>query len=606
MKQFRQNIRQKLWYKIVSWVSVPLVILFGIHVMEYMNYRSVSAVFDLWSRNFGTYKFSLLITLILSAVLLFICKKIWVFTAVYGGLSLILGTINCVKLIVNGDYFYPWDVVMAGEMGDLVGFAEFSLPPLFWVAIPVVIIGAFALWLGDVELPLKWYIRIPSAVIAFIPFIILFNNPTGTERLLNSFGMSFENSVLQSSNYKNNGFVSAFSMNCFALKVSEPEGYNEEQVTSYLANYDTKEGTETPDVIVIMSEAFYDIRDLKGTTFSQNPLSNYDEICARENAISGDIFTTAHGGGTVRTEFEAITGLTVDYLINGTSPYLYITDDTEGYVSNYKSQGYHTTAIHSYEKTFYMRNEAYPRFAFDEFIASDTMEQNYPLKYRRGYILDDIFMDVVIDTLEKNSDTPNFIYGITMENHGGYDKSPPENIVIDVKNDSLDQAQLDSVTTYTQGLYYADLSLKKLVDYIDNREKPTILLFFGDHKPALGGYQAAYNQAGNINISDGYDSEESKYVYSAQYVMYANYDVDYGVLEQSPDMSSYYLLTHIAKVTGTKMTPYMNYLYDNYLDLPYYNVRLGIELDEKGKNFINSMKLITYDRVKGNGYSLTK
>ena len=73
--------------------------------------------------------------------------------------------------------------------------------------------------------------------------------------------------------------------------------------------------------------------------------------------------------------------------------------------------------------------------------------------------------------------------------------------------------------------------------------------FFGDHKPVLGGSQAAYNQAGNIDISDGYDTEEKKYVYSTQYLMYANYDVDYGVLEQSPDMSTYYMLTHLAKVS---------------------------------------------------------
>lgn len=605
MKVLRSKLESKLWVKITSWVVLPLFVLFGMHLLEYMNFQNWTDVFEMWGKHTGAYWFALIVTMTLSLVILLLVKKLWIFTTVYGILVLGLGVTNCMKLITNGDYFFPWDFLMAGKVGDLLGFADFSLPPFFYAAIPIVIVISVLLWLGNVGLPLKWYYRVSGALVVMIPFVVMFNTPAKTETLLSKFEMSYEDSILQSSNYRNNGFTNAFTINCLALKISAPDGYNKQNVTAYLSDYkETTEGTKTPDVVVVMSEAFYDIRELKGTTFSQNPLANYDEIISRDNAISGNMYTTAHGAGTVRTEFEVLTGLTVDYLINGTSPYIYITRDTEGYVSNYKAQGYRTTAIHTYDKTFYMRDDAYPLFGFDEFIARDTIKEIYETSYRRGYIKDDVFMDVVIDTLEKNTDTPNFIYGITMENHGKYEKSNPEDIVIDVQNDNLKQAQLDSVITYTQGVYNADLSLKKLIDYVDNRDKPTIVLFFGDHKPVLGGSQAAYNQAGNIDISDGYDTEEKKYVYSTQYLMYANYDVDYGVLEQSPDMSTYYMLTHLAKVTDTAMTPFMQYLYDSYLDLPYYNVRLGMELDKQGEDFINSMKLISYDRIKGKEYSV--
>jgi len=607
LKKLKDYLSNKKWYRILSFCILPLYLLFCLGVLEYMNFSSLKSVLSLWYHHPLRLVFSYMVILLISAVILLISKKVWLFAAISGTLSIILGIINCVKLAINGDYFFPWDVSMAGNMGQLIGFAKFDLPILLWPAIAFVVLVSFALWCADIEIPLKWYYRLPSTLVFIIPIIVLYNTPKTTEKLLNKFTMSFENSVLQSSNYKYNGFTNAFTINCFALKVVAPDEYSETYIAQSLKDYtSSKTQSQTPDVIVVMSEAFTDIRELKNTTFSQNPLVNYDEIRSRENAVSGNIYTTAHGGGTVRTEFEVITGLTIDYLVNGTSPYLYVTRDLESYVSNYKNQGYKTTGIHTYDGKFYMRNEAYPLLGFDEFIAQDAVVANYDEKYRRGYIIDDVFMDVVIDTLEKNTDTPNFIYGITMENHGAYDKSKEENIIVKVQNDRLDQAQLDSVTTYTQGVYYADLSLKKLVDYVDSREKPTVVVFFGDHKPALGAYHAAYNQAGNVNISDGYDTEENKCIYSAQYLIYSNYDVDYGVLEQNTDISTYYLLTLIAKATGTNMTPYMQYLYDHFGSLPYYNVRLQMPLDKQNQNFITLMKNITYDRVKGKGYSNTK
>ena len=55
----------------------------------------------------------------------------------------------------------------------------------------------------------------------------------------------------------------------------------------------------------------------------------------------------------------------------------------------------------------------------------------------------------------------------------------------------------------------------------------------------------------------------------------------------------------MAKIAGTQTTPYMEYLLDNFRHLPFYNKRLGAELDNTGAEFMNSMRLITYDRIKG-------
>lgn len=606
LKTLRDKIRNKKWCRILSYVLLPLYVFFCYSVMEYMNYSSVKEALKLWYKTPSKFLFGMLVLMLVSAVILLLVRKLWIYTASIGAVSVIMGIINCIKLACNGDYFCPWDITMAGNIGQLTSFARVSLPWLIFVAIPLVVIVSFVYFLIDTDIPLRWYIRVPSAVAVTLVFVLFYHNPAFTERTLNRFGMSFENSVLQASNYKYNGFVNAFTINCFALKVVEPEGYNEQSMTELLSKYEGQSATANPDVIVILSEAFFDVRTLKNTTFSQNPLTNWDEIISRDNAVSGMMYTTAHGGGTVRTEFEVLTGMTLDYLVNGTSPYLYVKDNLETFVSNYKKQGYTTTGIHTYDGKFYMRNQAYPKLGFDEFIAQDKIIENYDVKYRRGYILDEIFMNALIDKLEENTDTPNFIFGITMENHGGYDKSQPEDIVIQVQNEGMSESALDTVTTYTQGAYYADKALKQLVDYIDSREKETVLVYFGDHLPAMGAYHAAYNQAGNVNISDDYDSEELKFLYSAPYLVYSNYGADFGALEENNELSTYYLLPLVSRAIGTATTPYMEFLCDNYHDFPYYNVRLGLTLDENGKNYIKALEYVTYDRTVGKKYTLEK
>ena len=67
-----------------------------------------------------------------------------------------------------------------------------------------------------------------------------------------------------------------------------PEGYGEEKIHGYLdayiqdnaANNGSAQKSEQPDIIVLMSEAFFDVRTLKGTEFSENPLENFDRIAA--------------------------------------------------------------------------------------------------------------------------------------------------------------------------------------------------------------------------------------------------------------------------------------------------------------------------------------
>lgn len=596
MKKLKEKLSSLKWYRILSYCLIPVYMFLCLLTVEYLNARSFSGVFDVWKTP-GTLPLSIIILSLVAFSVLFCSKKLWLYCAIFGPLTIILGLINCIKLAVNGDYFFPWDIFMAKNTGDLLSFARFDIPVFFWLLLLLHIGFFFVFWFANTDIPLKWYIRIPPVVAIMLTLIILYQFPAAVNKMLRPFGMSYKESNLQSRNYRTNGFINAFTINCYALKYEAPSDYSKEKIETYLANYQMTEGTEKPDVVVILSEAFTDIRNLNGTTFSQNPLVNYDEIIARENAASGMLYTTALGGGTVRSEFEVLTGLTVDYLTNTTSPYLYLKNDLESHVSLYRDQGYKTIGVHTYDGDFYMRRTAYPLIGFDQFIAAEEIYENYEYTENRGYITDDTFMNVVIDSLEKNQDSPTFVFGITMENHQVYKKLDEKDIIIDVENEAIDEEVLDSVETYTQGVYHADIALKKLVDYIDSREKPTVLLYFGDHHPSLGSYNAAYKMAGMIDENDNFDKDDLEFLYSTPYIVYSNYGADLEVFEDK-DISTYYMLSLLADCTKTAKTPYMNYLLDNFKYLPKYNVRLETEVPEKMKEFVHSLELITYDRIK--------
>jgi hypothetical protein len=169
----------------------------------------------------------------------------------------------------------------------------------------------------------------------------------------------------------------------------------------------------------------------------------------------------------------------------------------------------------------------------------------------------------------------------------------------------LSEPALTALTTYTQGLYDADQMLGNLAGWIDQRERPTVLLFFGDHLPTLGPNYMAYNETGFVNTGDGLTSEERQKLYSTPFLIYSNRELSGGLLPGHRDnqISDYNLLNSLIRSIGMPTTPYMELLADFYRAVPYYNIRLELPVGQAATEFTRAMRLITYDRVLGHGWS---
>lgn len=584
-------------------------------MVEYLHFNSEIRLLSFLSRGMIPL-FGLLVCFFIYSLLLLIFKKIWLANLLAVILSLMMGLVNRFKFSSTGDYFYPWDIQQAGNLEELTKFTSASLT----LATIIVMIGSICLmavsFVLRTELPFAFPVRIVAFLIIAACVFFTVSTPKKTEKVINSFGIYFEDTALQTSNYEANGFTGAFTINLLSANVSEPEGYNKEAVSDILADFEDRGADKDfafPDIILVLSESYWDPRLIKGSTYSENPFENFDTITQKEGVISGRLFQTGFGGGTVRPEFEILTGLTTDCLPAGSVPWRYIEDETESYITSLRDIGYETYAVHPYLSRFYDRTRAYPLIGIDNLYFAEELEaiEEVKAEYKSvySYVSDKSFEEYIEYFLEnERTDAPRFIFGISMENHQAY-LNKYENRPMDVSCDGLSEESLNILSNFAYGVRNADIALGNLVEYIEKREKPTVLIYFGDHLPSLGANYATYLESGTIGDIYNRTKEEYEFMQSTPFLVYSNYGFC-GTSESlhegnNNNITSYNLLNSVFDLIGAPKTRLGVFLSSYAKTIPYYNSRLGINLSENEKYFVLAHRMLTYDRINtGEKFSL--
>ena len=103
----------------------------------------------------------------------------------------------------------------------------------------------------------------------------------------------------------------------------------------------------SPDIIVIMDEAFSDLRTVGHFETGDEIMPFIDSLT--DNTIKGNVYVSVFGTGTSNTEFEFLTGNSMAFLPAGSNAYqLYIKDRQPGTVSLLQRSGYTSRAFHPY------------------------------------------------------------------------------------------------------------------------------------------------------------------------------------------------------------------------------------------------------------------
>jgi phosphoglycerol transferase MdoB-like AlkP superfamily enzyme len=417
----------------------------------------------------------------------------------------------------------------------------------------------------------------------------------------------------QRENYDDNGFVFGLLSNIKNEVMDKPSNYNEAEVTKVAEKYkqeaDKLNTTRDvgsnlqPNIIYIMDEAFWDPTRMTSLKFSEDPMKNLRSEMS--NNSSGYLLSPVFGGGTANTEYEALTGFSMYNNIAGTIPYQQSMDKEKfipSIVSILEQQNYSTLAIHAYEKIFYKRDVAYKTLGFDKFIGDSDMKYK-ETQVEGGYISDQSVVDEILYQLNQ-TDKPTFIHAVTMQNHFPFDEGKYPQNTVSVSGLSS-EADTKEIQTYTQGIKSTDGAMKNLFYGLSKVDRPTIVVFFGDHLPALTNsiYDAAKFGTSNNEFAN------EKILSETPLLIYSNFGLKKTNLKT---VSPAFLGVTLFDMLNKPLSPYYTMLEDIKEKIP--GLKSSVLVDSKGniktnvtddeKQLLDDYKLIQYDLMVGKQYSL--
>jgi len=469
----------------------------------------------------------------------------------------ILGFISRQKLIIKGSPLVPTDFSLAKEALEISGrFKDVYI----WMAVIAAV--TFGLILFILKFTPKEKYKWPQKTGVFLISVTLLTVfYTAFGPIQKAFALQLNN-LSQKMNYDENGMMLGFILNTEYLKVPEPVNYQEGGIkqiveaskATYSANPDFK-----PNVIFIMSEAFWDPTLMKNVSFSEDPMPFFHSL--QKSQTSGTMLSAVYGGGTANTEFEALTGFSTQFLPDGAIPYAqYVNKPIEALPTIFKKQGYATSAIHPYDNWFYNRNNVYKNLGFDKFISKEFFDSP---EYKGQYIRDTELSKKVLAEV-KETDKPDFIYATSMQNHGPYSTTLDPQNKIKVSGSNLSPASQAILENYSNSVSDVDQSLKQLIEGLEQSNEPTEVIFYGDHLPMLGDDYSVYKDAGFIKGDDSYQDYES--LHRVPFVTWNNFSTAKQNLTLSANFMGTYAL-QLAQKAGSPMTDFLSNLMQNGSDV---------------------------------------
>ena len=387
--------------------------------------------------------------------------------------------------------------------------------------------------------------------------------------------------------YQDNGFLSSFVSTAQLMIPQKPKGYSKQTadktVKELASRYDEENGEgsaakaasnqysqQKPNIVVVMNETFSDLSIYDSIKNAGYDGPQYLKSLYPDSILHGTLQVSAMGGGTCNSEFETLTGNSMAFIGSGVYPYETYNMNIDNLVSQLKGQGYDTHAIHPAAGSNWNRDGVYSAFGFDTFDDEATFTGATRFRNR----IDDA--STYSKTLEylNGSDTPQFIFDVTLMGHSGYETGlVPEDKRVNCTVDGLDEKNQNKLNEYLATSNEEDAQLKTLIDGIKKSKKPTIVLFFGDHQPALS--EAIGGESDDI--------VQTEMQWQTCYTMWANYDVAGSVKGTELDTSTSYLSALLCHEAGIPMTDRQKAAYLLMEDVPKINV-VGAYLAKNSKH----------------------
>ena len=500
----------------------------------------------------------------------------------------LLSYVNLVKTDCRNDPFVPADISLVREAVNAAG--EYTLNLHIGILAGILVLSALCFLLAAVfrvKHP-KWQVRILGAVVVLGAFVWSMPNVYQSVDLYTPRGENLSKSNVPEV-FRLCGFPYCFLHNYDLYPIEKPEGYQKSTVEQW-AEEDAAEYSEPsvqPNVIFIMCESYSDLSDEDVFQYAEedNPMYGFHQLAASDRARSGHIVVSNYGAGTANTEFDVLTGIQTNMVSpNNVSSFRVIHKSINALPWDYQAAGYTTYFTHPGYSWFYNRDNVYKFLGMEERVFNDT----YTDADRKGTMIsDEAFYEHLTATLDEKlgGDKPLFAYGVTIKNHQAYPYSKygfePEKPPLST---TISDSAMETLSVYLEGVRDSTAMLEKLCDYFDSREEPILLVFYGDHRPALGQDYGVYRELG-LSIGETDTTDEILDTYKTPYLLWANKayapDCDFDSLDLPETISSNFLGAAVYELTGmTGTDPYFDTLEELRRSLPV--ISHGVYVDGTG------------------------
>lgn len=331
--------------------------------------------------------------------------------------------------------------------------------------------------------------------------------------------------------YNEYGFAYCFYRSIVDRGIDRPEDYSPEKIQQLLRAIGAGEDRTPemcPNIVMVQLESFFDVNYLKGVSFSENPVPVFSRL--KESCPHGLLTVPSIGAGTANTEFEILTGMSLNFFGAGEYPYKTVLQKNtcESICYSLAELGYTSHAIHNHQGTFYERHVVFSNLGFNTFTSLEFMEG---VDFNpTGWARDEVLTGEIVKALTATPGS-DFIYAISVQAHGKY----PETVVDDTQQITIsgleEEGRRIAFEYFVNQLRETDAFIEALVAELARWDEPVVLVLFGDHLPSLG----IENE--DLNNGDRYQTE---------YVIWSNFDLD----AEDKDLCAYQLGAHVLKQLG--------------------------------------------------------
>lgn len=370
--------------------------------------------------------------------------------------------------------------------------------------------------------------------------------------------------------YEDYGLPYCFSASLFNTGISEPNGYTKKAMAKIDKDGElnqtatSRSSDKLPNIIVVQLESYFDVANAEFFTTSEDACPNLHNLY--QNYSNGYFKVPSVGAGTANTEFEVLTGMNLRYFGPGEYPYKTYSKKhpTESAATALASLGYGTHALHDNTGNFYSRANVFNNMGFDTFTSKEFM--NVLQTTENGWAKDEILTQHIMEAMDTTKQE-DFVFTVSVQGHGNY----PETQVIEnpkIKVEGIeDEALKNKWEYYVNQVYEMDQFVGDLIKAVEERNEPSVVVFYGDHLPTMG-----------LKAED----LKSRYLYNTNYVIWDNI----GLQKDDKNIPAYQLMSEVLNRMDIHSGTVFNY----------HQQRKGT------KNYLSDLELLQYDILYGKQY----